>query len=671
MGRLDVFAMLFLLTVNVYVTNSQHNGSCSNPEVADIIFLIDGSSSINPPDFEQVKAAIETFINKNECFGKTRVQIGIIQFSTEPRVEFQLDQYDDKAVLLKAVHQIQHHPEVADTIFLIDGSSGISPPDFEKVKKVIETFINKNEVGKTRVQIGIIQFSTKPRLEFQLDQYDDKAVLLKAVHQIQQLHGGTNTGQALNFTIDYFDSSKGGRPGIRQYLILITDGESGDHVSEAARAIRDRGLNVIAIGIGSANHAELVTISGSQDKVFHLDNSDTRKDLEQWISFEARSPNACSNPEVADVIFLIDGSSSIQPSDFVKVRHFAEALINKTEVAESGVQIGVIQFSTKPHLAFQLDQYDDKAKLLKAVHQIQQLGGGTNTGQALNFTIDYFDSSKGGRPGIQQYLILITDGESGDHVSEAARAIRDRGVNVFAIGIGAANNDQLVMISGSEANIYNIDGYDALMSLEELISLDVCNPFAGCKRIKVADIVFVMDGSDSITAVQFKSMRDFIMAVVNHSEVDTGNVRFGAIVYGNNTQTIFQLDQFTSKAEIRNAVFGLRKTTGGSRYTAKALKEAKKLLSAENGGRPQSNPKVPQFIILVTNGPVTDSKDIPPIAEAFRNNGVGVYAIGVKGANKRELVDITGSNDNYLPALGFGFLYHLSRTVTHVLCAET
>ncbi|XP_038652783.1 collagen alpha-6(VI) chain-like [Scyliorhinus canicula] len=592
MGRFDVFVLLFLLTVNVYVTNSQHNESCSNPEVADLIFLIDGSSSI-----------------------------------------------------------AAHH--------------------FEKVKKVIETFITKNVFGKTRMRIGVIQFSTEPHLEFQLDQYDDKAVLLKAVHQIQQSGGGTNTGQALNFTIDYFDSSKGGRPGKQQYLLLITDGESGDDVTEAARAIRDRGVNVFAIGIDAANYAELVTISGSQDKVFQVDNFDTLIDLDKWISFEAWGPNACSNPEVADVIFLIDGSSSIQPSDFVKVKHFAEALINKTEVAETGVQIGIIQFSTEPHLEFQLDQYDDKAVLLKAVHQIQQSGGGTNTGQALNFTIDYFDSSKGGRPGRQQYLILITDGESGDHVSEAARAIRDRGVDVFAIGIGAANNDQLVMISGSEANIYNIDGYGALMSLEKLISLDVCNPFAGCKRIKVADIVFVMDGSDSITAVQFKSMKDFIMNVVDHSEVDTDNVRFGAIVYGNNTQTIFQLDQFTSKAEIRNAVFGLQKMTGGSRYTAKALKEAKKLLSAENGGRPQSNPKVPQFVILVTNGPVRDSKDIPSIAEAFRNNGVGVYAIGVKGANKQELVDITGSEDNYQPALAFGFLYHLSSTVTHVLCAET
>ncbi|XP_072366352.1 collagen alpha-4(VI) chain-like [Scyliorhinus torazame] len=249
-------------------------------------------------------------------------------------------------------------------------------------------------------------------------------------------------------------------------------------------SIRDRGLNVFAIGIGAANHAELVTISGSHEKAFHLDNFDTLKDLEKWISFEARSPNAGSNPEVADIIFLIDGSSSIRSQDFEKVKSAIETFINKNEFGKTRVQIGVIQFSTKPRLEFQLDQYDDKAVLLKAVHQIQQLHGGTNTGQALNFTIDYFDSSKGGRPGIQQYLILITDGESGDQVSEAARAIRDRGLNVFAIGIGAANHAELVTISGSHEKAFHLDNFDTLKDLEKWISFEARNPNGELKKFE-------------------------------------------------------------------------------------------------------------------------------------------------------------------------------------------
>ncbi|XP_072366354.1 collagen alpha-6(VI) chain-like [Scyliorhinus torazame] len=596
----------------------------SNPEVADIIFLIDGSSSIRSQDFEKVKSAIETFINKNE-FGKTRVQIGVIQFSTKPRLEFQLDQYDDKAQIdsmvgenfeasarigslatgngfgnimdallfifpepgilqpsshIERSHEKAFHldnfdtlkdleqwisfeahspnagsnPEVADIIFLIDGSSSIRSQDFEKVKSAIETFINKNEFGKTRVQIGVIQFSTKPRLEFQLDQYDDKAVLLKAVHQIQQLHGGTNTGQALNFTIDYFDSSKGGRPGIQQYLILITDGESGDHVSEAARAIRDRGLNVFAIGIGSANHAELVTISGSHEKAFHLDNFDTLKDLEKWISFEARSPNAGSNPEVADIIFLIDGSSSIHSQNFEQVKDAIVTFINKNEFGKTRVQIGIIQFSTKPRLEFQLDQYDDKAVLLKAVHQIQQLHGGTNTGQALNFTIDYFDSSKGGRPGIQQYLILITDGESGDHVSEAARAIRDRGLNVFAIGIGSANHAELVTISGSHEKAFHLDNFDTL-NLEQWISFEAHSPNGSHEN------TFHLDNFDTL-----KDLEKWI-SFEAHSPNDCDNccVPFNArsLAYFSQAVTLKQIDSMVGENFEASARIGSLATGNG------------------------------------------------------------------------------------------------------------
>ncbi|GCB79957.1 hypothetical protein scyTo_0019635, partial [Scyliorhinus torazame] len=467
MGRLEVTALLFLLTANAYVTNSQRS-ACGNPEVADVIFLIDGSSSIRSQDFE-------------------------------------------------------------------------------KVKEATATFINKNEFGKTRMQIGVIQFSTKPRLEFQLDQYDDKAVLLKAVHQIRQLHGGTNIGQALNFTIDYFDSSKGGRPGIQQYLILITDGESGDHVSEAARAIRDRGVNVFAIGIGAANHAELVTISGSQDQTFHVDNFGALKDVDKCISFVVRSPNAGSNPEVADIIFLIDGSSSVRSQDFEKVKSAIETFINKNEFGKTRVQIGIIQFSTKPRLEFQLDQYDDKAVLLKAVHQIQQLHGGTNTGQALNFTIGYFDSSKGGRPGIQQYLILITDGESGDQVSEAARAIRDRGLNVFAIGIGAANHAELVTISGSQEKTFHVDNFDTLKDLDKWISFEAHSPNAGSNP-EVADIIFLIDGSSSIRSQDFEKVKSAIETFINKNEIGKTRVQIGIIQFSTEPHVEFQLDQYDDKA---------------------------------------------------------------------------------------------------------------------------
>ncbi|XP_069762839.1 collagen alpha-6(VI) chain-like [Narcine bancroftii] len=351
------------------------------------------------------------------------------------------------------------------------------------------------------------------------------------------------------------------------------------------------------------------------------------------------------------------------------MKNFIETLINKTEVGKSRVQIGVIQFSTQTRLEFRLDQYSEKKELLKGLNDIEQLNEETSTGRALKFTIDYFDSSQGGRPGERQYLIVITDGKAQDEVATPAKAIREKGINIFAIGIFNANNSQLVDIAGSQDKVYHAENFDALKDLDKLISFEVCSPFEACKRIEVADIVFVLDGSDSISSPQFGNMKNFMMAVVNRSEVDRDNVRFGAILYGDNPQTIFPLDKFTSKAGVRNAVLQLQKETRGSRYTAKALQHAKELLTLEKGGR--SRAKVPQFIILITNGKIRDSREIPAIAQALKAEGIGVYAIGVSGAAKDELVAITRSEEKYYYALDFSALKSLSRIISQELCNNT
>lgn len=193
----------------------------------------------------------------------------------------------------------------------------------------------------------------------------------------------------------------------------------------------------------------------------------------------SHSPTACSKLEVADIIFLIDGSRSIYYLDFNKITRFIETLINKTEVGKTRVQIGVIQFSTQSRLEFRLDQYSEKNKLLKALHDIEQLNEETSTGRALTFAIDYFDASQGGRPGERQYLIVITDGKAQDEVERPAKAIREKGINIFAIGIYNANNSQLVDIAGSQDKVYHAENFDALKDLDKLISFEVCNPFEG------------------------------------------------------------------------------------------------------------------------------------------------------------------------------------------------
>uniref|UniRef100_A0A4W3GDR6 VWFA domain-containing protein n=1 Tax=Callorhinchus milii TaxID=7868 RepID=A0A4W3GDR6_CALMI len=556
----------------------------------------------------------------------------------------------------------------ADLFFLIHGSDSIKPEDFTDMKQFMLDIIHKFKIGVDRVRVSVVQYGYAPQTVFSITQYTtnkDVEAAIKRMTLIRELQ--TVTGKALEFIKDRFkeiDQSDKNRA--QRFLITITDQKSEDDVSIPASELRQRGVVVYSIGVEKADHSEMFQIAGDLDRMFYTDNYDALTAIKNKVLRDMCSKEACSKLEVADIIFLIDGSRSIYFKDFITMKVFMETLINKTQVGENRVQFGVIQFSTQTQLEFQLNQYYDKDKLMQAVGDIQQLEGLTSTGKALNFTAKYFDEAQGGRPHERQYLIVITDGEAQDEVYTPAKAIRDKGITVFAIGVYNANNSQLVDIAGSQDQVYHVENFDALGSLEKLISFEVCSPLHECKRIEVADIVFVISGSDSIGAVQLDSMKRFMIAVANRSEVDAKGVQFGVVLYGDSPQTKFQMNEFHSKAGIRTAISQIQKTTSGSASAAKALKHAAGLLSSEKGGR--KSQEVPQFLIVITDTKAADAVDLPAITKGIREDNIKIYGIGVGRVEQRELEKITGSTEGNFYAQDFGQLQDLSRIISQLLC---
>eukprot|EP00062_Callorhinchus_milii_P005544 gi/632945099/ref/XP_007887867.1/ PREDICTED: collagen alpha-6(VI) chain-like isoform X1 [Callorhinchus milii] len=607
----------------------------------------------------------ENFVSTIESFGRPSNIERILQ----KRVCVEI--INQNSVLPEKVTQLQEgcmETDEADLFFLIHGSDSIKPEDFTDMKQFMLDIIHKFKIGVDRVRVSVVQYGYAPQTVFSITQYTtnkDVEAAIKRMTLIRELQ--TVTGKALEFIKDRFkeiDQSDKNRA--QRFLITITDQKSEDDVSIPASELRQRGVVVYSIGVEKADHSEMFQIAGDLDRMFYTDNYDALTAIKNKVLRDMCSKEACSKLEVADIIFLIDGSRSIYFKDFITMKVFMETLINKTQVGENRVQFGVIQFSTQTQLEFQLNQYYDKDKLMQAVGDIQQLEGLTSTGKALNFTAKYFDEAQGGRPHERQYLIVITDGEAQDEVYTPAKAIRDKGITVFAIGVYNANNSQLVDIAGSQDQVYHVENFDALGSLEKLISFEVCSPLHECKRIEVADIVFVISGSDSIGAVQLDSMKRFMIAVANRSEVDAKGVQFGVVLYGDSPQTKFQMNEFHSKAGIRTAISQIQKTTSGSASAAKALKHAAGLLSSEKGGR--KSQEVPQFLIVITDTKAADAVDLPAITKGIREDNIKIYGIGVGRVEQRELEKITGSTEGNFYAQDFGQLQDLSRIISQLLC---
>lgn len=55
----------------------------------------------------------------------------------------------------------------------------------------------------------------------------------------------------------------------------------------------------------------------------------------------------CNNVQAADIVFLIDGSSSIGRANFLQVKGFLAGIVKpfSSSVSESGIRFGAIQYS--------------------------------------------------------------------------------------------------------------------------------------------------------------------------------------------------------------------------------------------------------------------------------------------------------------------------------------
>lgn len=173
----------------------------------------------------------------------------------------------------------------ADIMFLVDSSGSIGSENFETMKTFMKNLLTKIEIGADKAQIGVVQFSNYNKEEFQLNQYFTTKDISAVIDRMSLIGSTTLTGSALTFVSQYFTPPKGARPHVRKFLILITDGEAQDDVRAPAIALRDSGVIVFSVGVFGANRTQLEEISGDGSLVFHVENFDLLKAIENRLIF--------------------------------------------------------------------------------------------------------------------------------------------------------------------------------------------------------------------------------------------------------------------------------------------------------------------------------------------------------------------------------------------------
>ncbi|XP_028398895.1 uncharacterized protein LOC114521039 isoform X22 [Dendronephthya gigantea] len=218
----------------------------------------------------------------------------------------------------------------------------------------------------------------------------------------------------------------------------------------------------------------------------------------------------------ADLIFVLDRSGSISPTDYDKMREFVKKVGKEIKVGERNEkgeiigQAAIVTFSELGEKRLTLAESQDSKKFYDTVTKMPGplLRGRTKTHRGLNIADKEIAIKEAGYreddSDVQKMLMVITDGEQTResvrrgyvYVGDAMKTFFNRNMNVFAIGVGLKNDDARNqvrdMVEYPENAILAANFSDLLQKFELIIKkfcpvsdicgtpLDDCSPFATC-----------------------------------------------------------------------------------------------------------------------------------------------------------------------------------------------
>ncbi|XP_028651614.1 von Willebrand factor A domain-containing protein 2 [Erpetoichthys calabaricus] len=179
-------------------------------------------------------------------------------FLSESLLELQVD--NETTVKISAAGELMQCSASIDVLLLLDGSYSIGKGSFERSKHFAVKLCEALDISPERVRVGIIQYSSSPRLEFSLDASPTKEEVKERIKKVAFMGGSTQTGLALKYVMR--KGFLGGRNStVPKILIIFSDGKSQGPVQIPADHLKEKGITIFAVGIKYPRWEELHTLA--------------------------------------------------------------------------------------------------------------------------------------------------------------------------------------------------------------------------------------------------------------------------------------------------------------------------------------------------------------------------------------------------------------------------
>ncbi|XP_028412675.1 uncharacterized protein LOC114535596 [Dendronephthya gigantea] len=192
-------------------------------------------------------------------------------------------------------------PKRIDLGFMLDSSGSIGSSNFNKTKSFIKDITDYFNITPNNTRVAVMSYATLSTVHFPFSRtFVSRQDLHLTIDSIPYSKGGTNTAQAL---IKAYEEMFNGSQvsGVKKVLIVFTDGQSSGNVSQPAQQLKNIGVIIFSIGIGSGiDVLELKTMASPpvDDHVFLLHNFNEFSSLVQNLLFSVCNDiNECqTNP---------------------------------------------------------------------------------------------------------------------------------------------------------------------------------------------------------------------------------------------------------------------------------------------------------------------------------------------------------------------------------------
>ncbi|XP_049335346.1 matrilin-4 isoform X18 [Astyanax mexicanus] len=191
----------------------------------------------------------------------------------------------------------------------------------------------------------------------------------------------------------------------------------------------------------------------------------------------------------------------------------------------------------------------------------------------------------------------------------------------------------------------------------------------GSCRSSNIDLVLLIDGSKSVRPQNFELVKQFVNQVVDQLEVSGHGTRVGLVQYSSRVRTEFPLGMYKSKEEIKAAVMKVEYMEKGT-MTGLALKHMVENSFSEAEGARALSRNVPRVGLVFTDGRSQD--DITEWSKKAKEAGITMYAVGVGKAVEDELRQIASEplDKHFFYTADFTAISQIAENLKLNVCAE-